>query len=216
MAATPAQIKELRELTGAGILDCKKAIEATDGQMDAAVDFLRKKGLASAAKKAGRVATEGRIHTYIHGDGRIGVMVEINCETDFVARTEAFTEFCHEICLQIAAAAPTWVRREEVQTEALERETSVLSDQARASGKPEAVIQKIVQGRIEKFYAENCLLEQGFIKDPDRKIQDVLNERISKLGENISIRRFSRFVLGEGLAKKEDNFADEVAKQLQA
>ena len=214
MAVSAAQIKELRVATGAGILDCKKALQQTDGSIEAAVDFLRKKGLASAAKKTGRAATEGLVTSYIHGEGRIGVLLEVNCETDFVARTDGFKSFTRDIAMHIAASAPGWVRREEVPAEMVAREKAVLVDQARATGKPEMVIEKIVVGRLNKFYAENCLLEQKFIKDPDHTIQDILTAQIAKLGENMSIRRFSRFVLGEGLEKKEDDFAAEVARQV--
>lgn len=213
MAISSAQIKELREKTGAGILDCKKALDQTDGDVEAAVDHLRKKGLASAAKKTSRAATEGLVISYIHGEGRIGVLLEVNCETDFVARTEKFGAFCRDIALQIAAAAPRYLSRDEVDTTELDREREVLTEQALASGKPAKVVEKIVEGRMGKYYSEHCLLEQAFIKDNDKTIQQYTTEMIANLGENITIRRFTRYVLGEGLAKKEDNFAEEVARQ---
>ncbi|MFO7156402.1 MAG: translation elongation factor Ts [Pseudomonadota bacterium] len=207
-----AAVKELRERTGAGMMDCKKALAETGGDMEKAIDWLRKKGLAAAAKKAGRAATEGLVASYIHGNGRIGVLVEVNCETDFVARNEAFQELVKDIAMHIAAAAPMYVRREEVDPEVLERELEVYRGQLREQGKPEHIWDKILEGRKEKFLKEICLLEQPFVKDPDKTVQDVINEAISKIGENIVVRRFARFVLGEGLEKKTESFADEVAK----
>jgi len=207
-----AAVKELRERTGAGMMDCKKALAETGGDMEKAIDWLRKKGLAAAAKKAGRAATEGMVASYIHGNGRIGVLVEVNCETDFVARNEAFQELVKDIAMHIAAAAPMYVRREEVDPEVLERELEVYRGQLREQGKPEHIWDKILEGRKEKFLKEICLLEQPFVKDPDKTVQDVINEAISKIGENIVVRRFARFVLGEGLEKKTESFADEVAK----
>lgn len=207
-----AAVKELRERTGAGMMDCKKALAETGGDMEKAIDWLRKKGLAAAAKKAGRAATEGLVASYIHGNGRIGVLVEVNCETDFVARNEAFQELVKDIAMHIAAAAPMYVRREEVDPEVLDRELEVYRGQLREQGKPEHIWDKILEGRKEKFLKEICLLEQPFVKDPDKTVQDVINEAISKIGENIVVRRFARFVLGEGLEKKTESFADEVAK----
>lgn len=207
-----AAVKELRERTGAGMMDCKKALAETGGDMEKAIDWLRKKGLAAAAKKAGRAATEGLVASYIHGNGRIGVLVEVNCETDFVARNEAFQELVKDIAMHIAAAAPMYVRREEVDPEVLERELEIYRGQLREQGKPEHIWDKILEGRKEKFLKEICLLEQPFVKDPDKTVQDVINEAISKIGENIVVRRFARFVLGEGLEKKTESFADEVAK----
>ncbi|HEX9077941.1 MAG TPA: translation elongation factor Ts [Desulfuromonadaceae bacterium] len=211
MAVTAAQINELRKSTGAGMLDCKKALEETGGDFENAVDFLRKKGLAAAAKKAGRAATEGAVGTYIHAGGKIGVMVEVNCETDFVAKNENFQAFVKDIAMHIAAAAPQYVRREEVPADVLEREKDIYRAKARETGKPENIIEKIIEGQINKFYADVCLLEQAFVKDTDKTIQQYLNETIAKIGENMSIRRFTRYVLGEGLEKKESDFAAEVA-----
>lgn len=207
---TAALVKELRERTGAGMMDCKKALSATDGDLEKAIDFLREKGLAAAAKKAGRVAAEGLVEAYIHGGGRIGVLVEVNCETDFVAKTDAFKELVKDIAMHIAATNPSYLKREEVPTAELEHEQAVLAEQARNEGKPEKIIEKIVAGRIEKYYKEVCLMEQPFVKDPDKTISDLITESIAKIGENISIRRFTRYQLGEGIEKKEENFAEEV------
>ena len=211
---TAALVKELRERTGAGMMDCKKALSATDGDLEKAIDFLREKGLAAAAKKAGRVAAEGLVEAYIHGGGRIGVLVEVNCETDFVAKTDAFKELVKDIAMHIAATNPSYLKREEVPTAELEHEQAVLAEQARNEGKPEKIIEKMVAGRIEKYYKEVCLMEQPFVKDPDKTISDLITESIAKIGENISIRRFTRYQLGEGIEKKEENFAEEVMKQL--
>ena len=207
---TAALVKELRERTGAGMMDCKKALTETSGDIDKAIDFLREKGLAAAAKKAGRVAAEGLVEAYIHAGGRIGVLVEVNCETDFVAKTDAFKTLAKDIAMHIAAANPTYLKREEVPTNELEHEKEVLSEQARNEGKPEKIIEKMVSGRIEKYYKEVCLLDQSFVKDPDKSISDLITESIAKIGENISIRRFSRYHLGEGIEKKETDFAAEV------
>ena len=211
---TAALVKELRERTGAGMMDCKKALSATDGDLEKAIDFLREKGLAAAAKKAGRVAAEGLVEAYIHGGGRIGVLVEVNCETDFVAKTDAFKELVKDIAMHIAATNPSYLKREEVPTAELEHEQAVLAEQARNEGKPEKIIEKMVAGRIEKYYKEVCLMEQPFVKDPDKTISDLITESIAKIGENISIRRFTRYQLGEGIEKKEENFADEVMSQI--
>ena len=207
---TAALVKELRERTGAGMMDCKKALSATDGDLEKAIDFLREKGLAAAAKKAGRVAAEGLVEAYIHGGGRIGVLVEVNCETDFVAKTDAFKELVKDIAMHIAATNPSYLKREEVPTAELQHEQAVLAEQARNEGKPEKIIEKMVAGRIEKYYKEVCLMEQPFVKDPDKTISDLITESIAKIGENISIRRFTRYQLGEGIEKKEENFAEEV------
>jgi elongation factor Ts len=209
-----SMVKELREITGAGMMDCKKALGEVEGNMDEAVKLLREKGIAKAAKKAGRIASEGIVTSYIHG-GRIGVLVEINAETDFVAKNEEFVAFTKDIAMQIAASNPLFVKREEVPAANIENEKEILKAQALNEGKPEKIVEKMVEGRISKYYKEICLLEQTFVKNPDQTIQDLLNEKISKIGENISIRRFVRYELGEGIAKKEENFADEVAKQLQ-
>lgn len=207
---TAVLVKELRERTGAGMMDCKKALSATDGDLEKAIDFLREKGLAAAAKKAGRVAAEGLVEAYIHGGGRIGVLVEVNCETDFVAKTDAFKELVKDVAMHIAATNPSYLKREEVPTAELEHEQAVLAEQARNEGKPEKIIEKMVAGRIEKYYKEVCLMEQPFVKDPDKTISDLITESIAKIGENISIRRFTRYQLGEGIEKKEENFAEEV------
>ena len=213
MAITAAMVKELREKSGAGMMDCKKALTETNGDMDKAVDFLREKGLASVAKKSSRIAYEGLVDSYFHG-GRIGVLVEVNSETDFVAKNEEFQDFVKDIAMQIAAVAPKYVSREEVPAEEVEHEKNILTEQARSENKPEHIIEKMVEGRLEKFYEEICLLDQDFIKDSDKKIRDILNDLIAKIGENIKIRRFVRFEVGEGLEKREEDFAAEVAKQI--
>jgi len=214
MEVTATLIKDLRERTGAGMADCKKALVEVSGDIDKAIDWLRAKGLSKAAKKAGREATEGAVVSYIHAGGRIGVLVEINCETDFVARNEDFQNFTRDVALQIAAMNPLFVRKEEVDQALIARERDVLLAKAKESGKPEAVVAKMVDGQISKWMKEICLLDQGFVKDPDKSIDSVLQELISKIGENIKIRRFTRFELGEGLEKtKGDDFATEVAKQ---
>ncbi len=210
---TAAMIKDLRERTGAGMADCKKALQECDADMEKAIDYLRKKGLAKAAKKAGREATEGAVVSYIHGGGRIGVLVEVNCETDFVARNEDFVAFTREVAMQIAAMGPQFVRKEEVDQAVIERERSVLLAKALESGKPEAVVAKMVDGQISKWLKEICLLDQAWVKNPDKTIDQVQQELVAKIGENIRIRRFVRFELGEGLEKKKDDFAAEVAKQ---
>jgi len=214
MAVNASAVKELRERTGAGMLDCKKALEETNGDIDKAIAFLREKGLSAAANKAGRIATEGIVESYIHAGGRIGVLVEINCETDFVAKTDQFKEFVRDVAMHIAATNPKFVRREEVPAEELEKEKEILSAQALNEGKPAHIVEKMVQGRMSKYYEEYCLMEQSFIKDPDKTIGTLINEKISTIGENISIRRFVRFELGEGLEKKVENFAEEVMAQI--
>jgi elongation factor Ts len=213
MEVTAALIKDLRERTGAGMADCKKALTEVGGDMDKAIDYLRTKGLAKAAKKAGREATEGAVVSYIHGGGRIGVLVEVNCETDFVARNEDFQGFTREVALQIAAMNPQFVRREEVAQDVIDKEREVLVAKAKETGKPEPVIQKMVDGQITKWLKEICLLDQAWVKDPDKTIDQVQQELIAKIGENIKVRRFVRYELGEGLEKKKDDFAAEVAKQ---
>jgi elongation factor Ts len=206
-------IKDLRERTGAGMADCKKALVEVGGDMEKAIDYLRAKGLAKAAKKAGREATEGAVVSYIHAGGRIGVLVEVNCETDFVARNEDFQGFTRDVAMQIAAMNPQFVRKDEVSADVVAREREVLLAKAKETGKPEAVIQKMVDGQIAKWMKEICLLDQAWVKDPDKTIEQVQQELIAKIGENIKIRRFVRFELGEGLEKKKDDFAAEVAKQ---
>jgi elongation factor Ts len=205
-------VKELREKTGAGMMDCKKALAEAGGDFAKAEELLRKKGLSAAAKKSARAATEGAVASYIHMGGKIGVLVEVNCETDFVARTEGFQSLVKDIAMQIAAAAPRWVRREEVPPEIVAKEIEIAKAQMRDQKKPEAILEKIATGKVEKFYSEFCLLEQPFVKDDKKKIQEVVTEAIAKIGENIQIRRFARFVLGEGLEKKQENLAEEVAK----
>jgi elongation factor Ts len=190
-------VKQLREKTGAGIMDCKQALQATGNDVARAVDWLREKGLASAARKAGRAASEGGVFSYIHAGGRVGVLLEMNCETDFVAMTPDFQALAKDLALQIAAAAPRWVRREDVPAEVLDHERRVLRRQALAEGKPERIVEKMVEGRLSKFYSENCLLEQPFIKDEDQTVGQRVQEAIAKLGENLVPRRFARFQLGE-------------------
>lgn len=182
-------------------MDCKKALAETGGDMDKAIDYLRQKGLAAAAKKADRTAADGAVGAYVHPGGKIGVLVEINCETDFVARTAEFQGLLKDIAMQVAAANPRCVRRDEVSSADLDKEKAIYRQQALESGKPEKVVDKIIEGKIDKFYSEVCLLEQSFIKDPDKKVQDVVNEAIARLGENIQVRRFARFHLGEGVGK---------------
>jgi len=214
MEVTASMVKELRETTGAGMMDCKKALVEKNGNIEEAVKYLRERGIAKAAKKMDRIASEGIISSYIHG-GRIGVIVEINSETDFVAKNADFQEFGKDIAMQVAAANPLYVRIEEVPAEAIEKEREILRNQALNEGKPAQIVDKMVEGRIQKYYKEVCLLEQPFIKDPDKTIDQLLKEKIAVIGENLSIRRFSRFEVGEGLEKKQENFAEEVAKQLQ-
>jgi elongation factor Ts len=197
MAVTTEQIKELREATGAGILDCRKALEAAGGDYQKAVDFLREKGLATAAKRSDREASEGMLELYSHGGGRVGVMVEVNCETDFVARSDAFRTFAHEVALQIAASAPRYVREEQIPEEVLEHERDIARNRAREEGKPEQVLDRIVSGRIEKFKDEVCLIRQPYIRDEDLTIEKLLLQNIAAIGENIIIRRFVRWELGE-------------------
>jgi elongation factor Ts len=213
-AITAAQIKELRETTGAGLMDCKKALKETDGDLQKATEFLRKKGLAAAAKKAGRIATEGVVTSYIHSNNRVGVLLEVNCETDFVAKTDDFKQFANDVAMQIAAMNPDCVRREEMDTSVLEKEREVLRERALGEGKPANIVDKIVDGQIGKFYKERVLLEQAFVKESKMSIEDLQKELVAKLGENIQIRRFVRYELGEGLEKKEDDFAAEVAAQV--
>jgi len=215
-----ALIKELREATGAGLMDCKKALQEVDGDLDKATEYLRKNGLAKAAKKAGRAATEGAVVSYIHSNFRVGVLLEVNCETDFVGKSEVFRGFCNDVAMQIAAMSPEAVRREEMDQAAVEKERNVLREKALAEGKPEKIVDKIVDGQINKFYSERVLLEQVFVKNgPEnskRTIEQLQQELVAKLGENVQIRRFVRYELGEGLAKKEENFAAEVAAQVAA
>ncbi|MEX2015586.1 MAG: translation elongation factor Ts, partial [Candidatus Hydrogenedentales bacterium] len=201
----------LRELTGAGMMDCKKALNETKGDFDAAVTWLREKGIASASKRAGKTASEGAVASYIHMGGKIGVLAEINCETDFVARGESFQGFCKDVCLQICSANPRWVRREEVPQQVIDAEMDIYKNQARSTGKPENILEKIAAGKMNKFYEDNCLLKQRFVKDPDQTIEQLMKELSGKLGEKIDVRRFARFALGEGIEKQATNFAEEVA-----
>lgn len=197
MAVTAQQVKELRQATSAGILDCRDALEKADGDFDKAVDFLREKGLSKAAKRAGRDASDGVVELYSHGEGRVGVMVEVNCETDFVARSEIFRSFAHEIALQIAAAAPQWVSEDDIPQEALDREAEIARNKAKEDGKPDHILDKIVEGSLSKFKDESCLLRQKYIRDEGTIIQDLLHQSVGSLGENIVIRRFARWELGE-------------------
>lgn len=196
------QVKELREITGAGMMDCKKALEECSGDIEKAIDFLRKKGITDATKKAGRVAQEGLVEAYIHLGGKIGVLVEVNCETDFVARTDEFKSLVKDIAMQIAAYSPKYVKREEVPAQVIEEEKEIFKNQALNEGKPENVIDRIVEGRIEKYYAEVCLLEQPYVRDDKKKVEEVIKEKIALLGENIEVNRFCRFEVGEALDKK--------------
>ena len=215
MSISASLVKELRDRTGAGMMDCKKALAETDGDLEKAVTYLREKGLAAAAKKAGRIAAEGLIESYIHGVGKIGVLVEVNCETDFVAKTDEFKSLARDIAMQIAAAKPEFVSKEEVPAEALDKEKEILRAQALNEGKSEKIVDKMVSGRIEKYYKEVCLLEQPFIKDTNLTVQQLLIEKIAKIGENISVRRFVRYELGEGIEKKQADLAAEVEAMTQ-
>jgi elongation factor Ts len=206
-------IKDLRERTGAGMADCKKALTETEADIEKAIEFLRKKGLAKAAKKAGRAATEGLVSSYIHTNGRVGVLLEVNCETDFVARNDAFVQFTRDVAMQIAAMSPMYVRSDEVDPALIENERAIRMETAKEGGKPEAMVRKIVDGQIAKWLKEICLIDQSFVKDDKKTIDQLTQELVAKLGENIKIRRFVRFELGEGLEKKQDDFAAEVAKQ---
>ena len=190
-------VKKLREKTGAGMMDCKKALVETDGEIDKAVDFLRKSGIAKAEKKGERTAKEGIVFSYIHHGGRLGVLLELNCETDFVAKTDGFSDLANNISMQIAATNPLSISRDEIDQSVLDREKEIFADQAKESGKPDNIIDKIVEGRVEKFFAESCLLEQQYIKDPYRKVLDLITESVATLGENIVVNRFIRFAIGE-------------------
>lgn len=213
MAISAQLIKELREKTGAGMMDCKKVLVETDGDIDKAIDLLREKGLASAEKKASRIASEGLVASYIHS-GRIGVLVEVNSETDFVAKTDEFKDFVKDIAMQVAASNPEYLCEEDVPQEAIDKEKEVLIQQAINEGKPQNIAEKMVEGRMHKFFERVCLLDQPFIKDPSITVNDLLKDKIAKIGENIKIRRFVRYEVGEGLEKREEDFAAEVAKQM--
>ncbi len=202
MTIDRSQVKELRDKTGAGVMDCKKALEKTSGNVEKAVEYLREKGIAAAQKKTSRAAVEGIVDSYIHLGGKIGVLVEVNCETDFVARNETFQELVHDIAMQIAASNPEYISREDVPSQKVESEKKILREQAKHENKPEHVIDKIVEGRMEKYFSETCLLEQPFIKDTDKTVNEVILEYVAQLGENIIIRRFSRFQTGETLQEE--------------
>ena len=214
MKITAQMVKELREKTGSGMMDCKKALTEADGDMEKAIVILREKGMAKTAKKADRIAAEGVVASYIHMGGRIGAMVEINCETDFVAQTDKFQRFAKDVAMHIAAANPKYLSEDEVPEAEVAKEREILKVQALNEGKPEKIVEKMVEGRLKKFYKEICLLDQPYIKDPDMTIGDLVKEQIMDIGENVKIRRFARFEMGEGLEKKQENFAEEVAKQM--
>lgn len=215
MAFTAKDITTLREQTGAGMLDCKNALTECNGDMNKAADWLREKGIAKAAKKASRIAAEGSVFLYNHMNGKIGVMLELNCETDFVAKNPDFQELGHDICLHIAANAPKFVSKEEVDDSTLAKEKEILRAQVINEGKPEAMADRIVEGKIGKFYKEVCLLEQDFVKNPDITVAQLISNAVLKIGEKISVRRFVRYVMGEGLEKRKDDLAEEVKKQIE-
>ncbi|NLT96424.1 MAG: translation elongation factor Ts [Clostridia bacterium] len=214
MTFSAAMVKELREVTGAGMMDCKKALVETGGNMEKAIEYLREKGLAQAAKKAGRIAAEGAVTSYIHMGGKIGVLVEVNCETDFVAKTEKFQELAKNIAMQIAASKPEFISKEDVPQDVIEKEKEILIAQALNEGKPEKIVDKMVEGRIEKYFKEVCLLEQPYIKDDEKTVGQLIAEAIAETGENIKVRRFVRFELGEGIEKKKEDFAAEVMAEV--
>ena len=213
---TAKDVMTLREQSGAGMMDCKKALIECDGDMEKAMDYLREKSLAASAKKASRIAAEGIVDAYIHLGGKIGVLIEVNCETDFVAKTDDFKSLVHDIAMQIAASNPTYVSKDEVDQSEIEKEKEILRAQAQnePKPKPDAIIEKMVEGRIEKYYKEVCLLEQPFVKDQDKTVSQMINEAVAKIGEKISVRRFVRYEMGEGLQKREDNFAAEIMSQI--
>lgn len=212
---TTQDIVKLREKTGVGMMDCKNALKECNGDMDKAIDYLREKGIAKAAKKADRIAAEGVVESYIHMGGKIGVLVEVNCETDFVTKSDKFKELVKDIAMQIAASNPKYVRREEVDTAELDKEKEILRAQAINEGKPSAVIERMVEGRVNKYYQDICLVEQPFVKDTSKTVTDIITEAVLTIGEKISIRRFTRYEMGEGLEKRHDDFAEEVLKQAQ-
>jgi elongation factor Ts len=214
MAVTAQDIAKLRAQTGAGMLDCKKALDEKNGDFDKAVDWLRERGVAKAAKRAGKIAAEGVVASYIHGAGKVGVLVEVNSETDFVAKNDQFKTLVNDIALHIAASAPQYVTRDEVPAEILEREKNVYVEQMKNEGKPTDIIEKIVGGKMDKFYSEICLMEQSFIKDEDMTIEQFLTQKTGEIGEKISVRRFARYELGEGIEKAKTNLAEEVEAQL--
>lgn len=214
MQVTAQMVKELRERTGAPMMQCKTVLQEVDGSIDDAIELLRKKGLAAAAKKAGRIAAEGAVGSYIHAGGKIGVLIEVNCETDFVGRTDGFQQLVRDLAMHVAAAEPRFVRREEVTDDVLEQERRIYSEQVLESGKPEHLVDRIVTGKMEKFFSEAVLLEQAYIKNPDQTVGQMIAEAVASIGENIQVRRFVRFKLGEGIEKRKDDFAAEVAAQV--
>lgn len=216
MGISASEIAQLRAKTGAGMMDCKNALEEAGGDVDKAIDILRKKGIAKAAKRADKVTAEGLVFSYIHGEGRIGVLLELNCETDFVAKTDQFKNLASDIAMHIAATNPKYLSREEVSAEDIAKEQEVYRAQLKNEGKPEAMIEKILEGKMSKYYGEVCLLEQSFIKDEDKTITQLLTEKTGEIGEKVSLRRFVRFELGEGIEKKVCDFAAEVAEQMGA
>ena len=214
MAITASDVNTLRQRTGVGMMDCKKALTEANGDMEKAIEILREKGMASAAKKAGRIAAEGIVDSYIHGGGSVGVLLEVNCETDFVARGDQFKNLVHDIALHIAAAKPIYITKEEVSEEVIAKEKEILRQQAINEGKPNNVVEKLVEGRIKKYYEEFCLLEQPFVKDSSKTINQLITEAIAAIGEKITVRRFTRYEMGEGIEKKKEDLADEVSKQV--
>lgn len=213
---TAKEVKALRDRTAAGMMDCKKALQENDGDMDKAAEWLRKKGLSEKDKKSGRVAAEGTVHSYIHMGGKLGVLLEVNCESDFVARGDDFNDFVKEVAMQIAAAAPRWIKREDVPEEELAKEREIFKAQVIEQGKPEKIADKIVEGKINKWYSEVCLMEQPWVKEAKMSVEELRANVVQKTGENVTIRRFTRYVLGEGIEKKKENLAEEVAKMTDA
>jgi elongation factor Ts len=211
-----AVVKELRERTGAGIVDCKKALGETDGDLEKATEYLRKKGLAAASKRAGKIAAEGLVASYIHMGGRIGVLVEVNCETDFVAKNDDFKQLVKDISMQIAASNPLWVSKEEVPEETIKKEKEIAEEKARAEGKPDKIVPKIAEGAVQKWMKDVVLLDQPFVKDPSKDVQTLINEHVAKIGEKIAVRRFVRYELGEGMEKRKHDLAAEVAKEIES
>ncbi len=209
-----ADVKALRDKTGAGMMDCKKALVEAKGDLEKANEILREKGISTAAKKSGRIAAEGIVTSYIHGNGRIGVLLEVNIETDFAAKNEDFQQFARDIAMQVAAMKPQFVSRDDVPVEVVDKEKAILKTQALNEGKPEKIVDKIIEGRIDKFFKQICLVEQPFIKDSDKTVTELTTELIAKIGENIKIRRFTRYEMGEGLEKRDENFAEEVQKTI--
>lgn len=215
MAISASDVKSLRESTGAGMMDCKKALEESGGNMDKAVAWLRERGIAKAAKRGDKVASEGAVQSYIHMGGKVGVLVEVNCETDFVARGDDFQELCRNICLQICSTAPLAVRHDELDAAVVAAEKDLYVKQAAETGKPQDICEKIAEGKLKKWFSEVCLMDQPFVKDPDKTIDQIVTELSGKVGEKITVRRFVRYQLGEGIEKAESNFAEEVAAELE-